>query len=79
MKFLYRPQSLNLTAVSETILIDNLNVFEMNGFKFKINEENPSGERVQLVSVPVSHNWRFGKEGNNIDLIYYSMLHVKST
>ncbi|GBN75191.1 Mismatch repair endonuclease PMS2 [Araneus ventricosus] len=61
-QLLLQPQSLNLTAVSETILIDNLHVFEMNGFKFKINEENPSGERVQLVSVPVSHNWRFGKE-----------------
>ncbi|CAL1282725.1 unnamed protein product [Larinioides sclopetarius] len=59
---LLQPQSLNLTAVSETILIDNLHVFEMNGFKFKISEDSPSGERVQLVSVPVSHNWRFGKE-----------------
>ncbi|XP_055946183.1 mismatch repair endonuclease PMS2-like isoform X1 [Argiope bruennichi] len=59
---LLQPQSLNLTAISETILIDNLHVFEMNGFKFKINEANPSGDRIQLISVPVSHNWRFGKE-----------------
>ncbi|GFT12521.1 mismatch repair endonuclease PMS2 [Nephila pilipes] len=61
-QLLLQPQELSLTAVSEAILIDNLHVFEINGFKFKINEENPSGHRVQLVSVPVSHNWSFGKE-----------------
>ncbi|GFY69738.1 mismatch repair endonuclease PMS2 [Trichonephila inaurata madagascariensis] len=61
-QLLLQPQDLNLTAVTETILIDSLHVFEMNGFKFKINEEKPSGQRVQLVSVPVSRNWSFGKE-----------------
>ncbi|GFR30840.1 mismatch repair endonuclease PMS2 [Trichonephila clavata] len=61
-QLLLQPQDLHLTAVTETILIDSLHVFEMNGFKFKINEESPSGQRVQLVSVPVSHNWSFGKE-----------------
>ncbi|GIY39175.1 mismatch repair endonuclease PMS2 [Caerostris extrusa] len=59
---LLQPQALNLTSVSESILIENLHIFEMNGFKFKINEENPSSQKVQLVSVPVSHNWSFGKE-----------------
>ncbi|GFV00701.1 mismatch repair endonuclease PMS2 [Trichonephila clavipes] len=62
-QLLLQPQDLNLTAVTETILIDSLHVFEMNGFKFKINEAKPSGQRVQLVSVPVSRNWSFGKEG----------------
>ncbi|GIX91555.1 mismatch repair endonuclease PMS2 [Caerostris darwini] len=59
---LLQPQALNLTSVSESVLIENLHIFEMNGFKFKINEENPSSQKVQLVSVPVSHNWSFGKE-----------------
>ncbi|XP_015914046.3 mismatch repair endonuclease PMS2 isoform X2 [Parasteatoda tepidariorum] len=59
---LFQPQPLNLSAVSEAILLDNLNVFEKNGFKFEINEENPTGEKVQMVSVPVSQSWKFGKE-----------------
>lgn len=33
------PRALELTAVNEMVLIDRLDVFEKNGFKFEINEE----------------------------------------
>lgn len=33
------PQSLDLTAVNEMVLIDHLAVFEKNGFKFEINHD----------------------------------------
>lgn len=56
------PQNLELTAVNEMILIDNLNVFEMNGFRFEIDMERPVTQRVKLMAKPVSKNWEFGKE-----------------
>lgn len=36
--FSFRPQNLNLTAVNETVLIENLEIFRKNGFDFVINE-----------------------------------------
>lgn len=59
---LLNPQNLNLTAVSEAVLLDNMHIFEKSGFKFNINEDNFVGNKIQLVSVPVSYNWKFGKE-----------------
>ncbi|KAL7857151.1 hypothetical protein SRHO_G00160500 [Serrasalmus rhombeus] len=54
------PQNLHLTAVSETILIENLEIFKKNGFDFLIDEDAPVMERVKLVSLPTSKNWTFG-------------------
>lgn len=56
------PQPLQLTAVNEMILIDNLAVFEMNGFRFDIDMERPVTKRIKLVAKPFSKNWEFGKE-----------------
>ena len=36
---LYRPLSLELTAVNEDIVMDNVEVFRKNGFEFYIDEE----------------------------------------
>lgn len=45
----FRPQNLNLTAVNESILIENLEIFRKNGFDFIINE---NGEfRPELLKV----------------------------
>ena len=58
------PQRLDLTTASESILLDNLDVFERNGFKFDIDESEQAeaGCRVRLTSLPMSKNWTFGKE-----------------
>lgn len=56
------PQPLEITAVNETILIDNLKVFELNGFRFDIDMEKPITNRVKLIAKPFSKNWEFGKE-----------------
>ena len=37
--FCFSPQNLELTAVNESILIDNLSILEKNGFQFDISEE----------------------------------------
>lgn len=34
----FRPQQLELTAINESILIDNVNIFKANGFEFSIDE-----------------------------------------
>ncbi|NXC23969.1 PMS2 endonuclease, partial [Campylorhamphus procurvoides] len=56
------PQNLNLTAVNETILIENLEIFRKNGFDFVINENAPVTQRVKLISLPTSRNWTFGPQ-----------------
>uniref|UniRef100_A0A8C5TN83 PMS1 homolog 2, mismatch repair system component n=1 Tax=Malurus cyaneus samueli TaxID=2593467 RepID=A0A8C5TN83_9PASS len=56
------PQNLNLTAVNESILIENLEIFRKNGFDFVINEDAPVTQRVKLVSLPTSKNWTFGPQ-----------------
>ncbi|XP_061083267.1 mismatch repair endonuclease PMS2 [Conger conger] len=57
---LIAPQKLHLPAVSETVLIENLEIFQKNGFDFIIDEEAPVMERAKLVSLPTSKNWTFG-------------------
>ncbi len=39
MCVLYRPLPLELTVVGESVVMENEEVFEKNGFKFVINEE----------------------------------------
>lgn len=56
------PQPLELTAVNEMILHDNLEMFEMNGFRFEIDMEQPATKRIKLIAKPFSKNWEFGKE-----------------
>ena len=56
------PQNLELTAANENVLMDNLDVFEKNGFKFVLDPSAPPTHRVKLTSLPISKNWTFGKE-----------------
>lgn len=37
--FFYRPQQLELTAVNEIVLMENINVFQMNGFDFQFQQD----------------------------------------
>ncbi|XP_076616947.1 mismatch repair endonuclease PMS2 isoform X2 [Chaetodon auriga] len=57
---LIAPQKLHLTAVSENVLIENIEIFRKNGFEFLVDEEAQVMERVKLVSLPTSKNWTFG-------------------
>ncbi|XP_048223414.1 mismatch repair endonuclease PMS2 isoform X2 [Perognathus longimembris pacificus] len=59
---LIAPQALNLTAVNEAVLIENLEIFRKNGFDFVINEDAPVTERAKLISLPTSKNWTFGPQ-----------------
>ncbi|XP_046945120.1 mismatch repair endonuclease PMS2 isoform X1 [Lynx rufus] len=59
---LIAPQTLNLTAVNEAILIENLEIFRKNGFDFVIDEGAPVTERAKLISLPTSKDWTFGPQ-----------------
>lgn len=59
---LITPQTLNLTAVNEAVLIENLEIFRKNGFDFIIDEDAPVTERAKLISLPTSKNWTFGPQ-----------------
>ena len=52
-----------MTASNEIILMDNIEIFKKNGFDFIIDELSASGQRVKLLTAPVSKNWNFGKDG----------------
>uniref|UniRef100_A0A1A9WWK9 MutL C-terminal dimerisation domain-containing protein n=1 Tax=Glossina brevipalpis TaxID=37001 RepID=A0A1A9WWK9_9MUSC len=56
------PQALELTGVNEMILMENLPIFEKNGFKFNINSNASPTKKVSLLGKPFSKNWEFGKE-----------------
>ncbi|XP_053550956.1 mismatch repair endonuclease PMS2 [Bombina bombina] len=59
---LIAPQKLNLTAVNECVLVDNIEIFKKNGFDFVVDETAPVTERVKLISLPTSKNWTFGQQ-----------------
>ncbi|XP_050425416.1 mismatch repair endonuclease PMS2 [Adelges cooleyi] len=56
------PQQLELTAVNEMILIENIDIFRMNGFDFEIQESEVTTKKVKMTMIPMSKNWKFGKE-----------------
>ncbi|XP_067135070.1 mismatch repair endonuclease PMS2 isoform X2 [Centruroides vittatus] len=62
MQKMVHPMCLNLTAVNELLLIENLEIFQKNGFDFEINENAKTGEKIKLTSLPISQDWSFGKD-----------------
>nr|CAB3264971.1 mismatch repair endonuclease PMS2-like [Phallusia mammillata] len=55
------PQRLNLTAADKLVLVENISIFQRNGFDFNITEDSVSGQdQVFLNRVPMSKNWDFG-------------------
>lgn len=58
---LVRPKILDLTALEEEIVMENLSALETNGFIVTVDEsgESPVGNRCQLVSLPLSRETAF--------------------
>ncbi|XP_055602995.1 mismatch repair endonuclease PMS2 [Uranotaenia lowii] len=71
------PQQLELTAVNEMILMDNLEIFEMNGFKFELDGSAEPTRKVKLLAKPFSKNWEFGKE--DIDELIFMLQDAPNT
>ncbi|CUS23619.1 LAQU0S11e00386g1_1 [Lachancea quebecensis] len=56
---LLAPQIVEMSIIDELVMMDNLGVFEKNGFKLEIDEEQPQGCRVKVASLPVSRKTLF--------------------
>ncbi|KAK4872638.1 hypothetical protein RN001_014667 [Aquatica leii] len=59
---LVNPSSMELSAANEELLIDNLDTFQKNGFKFLIDSTAPATKKVKLSAIPISKNYIFGKD-----------------
>lgn len=57
---LIAPRRLELTPQEEDVVIDNLAVFQLSGFQFKIDGDAAPRERVKLVGRPFSKATEFG-------------------
>lgn len=51
---LIAPQKVELSVIDELIVMDNIEIFEQNGFKLRVNEDNESGYKIELLSLPIS-------------------------
>ena len=58
------PKTLDLTALEEEIVIENLSALETNGFILTVDEsgESPVGRRCQVVALPLSRETTFSLE-----------------
>lgn len=57
---LVRPKTLELTAMEEEVIVENVAALESNGFQVAVDDERPVGSRVQLLSLPLSRETTFG-------------------
>ncbi|KAG7699743.1 hypothetical protein KL930_001624 [Ogataea haglerorum] len=54
------PQQLHLNVIDELAIMNNLQVFEKNGFGLRVDEDAQPGERLSLTSLPYSKDTTFG-------------------
>ncbi|CAJ0593653.1 unnamed protein product [Cylicocyclus nassatus] len=58
---LLHPKLLDFGAVQESVLRDNLDILEANGFGFEFREKEDGCSSALLVSAPVLHSWQFDR------------------
>ena len=60
-----RPRALHLTAGDEIIAMENIDILNANGFDVHVDENKPAGkgERISLLSMPVSKETVFDFKG----------------
>jgi len=58
---LVQPKTLELTALEEEVIMENVSSLESNGFNVKIDDSGdaPVGSRIQLLSLPLSRETTF--------------------
>jgi DNA mismatch repair protein PMS2 len=54
------PRPLELTAVSEDVLMEHLAVFQRNGFDFVVDPDAVPGRRVRMTTIPTSKGTQLG-------------------
>ena len=56
------PAPLDMTAGEELVVLEHMEVFRANGFKFAVDEDAVPGRRVRLSAIPFSKRRQFGVE-----------------
>ncbi|KAF8426910.1 hypothetical protein EV426DRAFT_425318 [Tirmania nivea] len=56
---LVRPKQLDLMAMDEEIVKDNIDILKANGFSVEVDEGAPSGQKCKLLTLPMSENTVF--------------------
>uniref|UniRef100_A0A8C4QGI1 Mismatch repair endonuclease PMS2 n=1 Tax=Eptatretus burgeri TaxID=7764 RepID=A0A8C4QGI1_EPTBU len=74
---LITPQKLQLTAVNEALLMENLEVFRKNGFDFIIDKQAAPTQRVCLTTLPTSRGWTFGS--SDVDELLFMLSDAPGT
>lgn len=64
-----------MTAAEELVVIDNLEIFQANGFEVEILSDNEPTKRIRIVSQPVSKNTVFDKKGKIKSSIDHSLVY----
>lgn len=59
-QLLIAPEVIELSVIDELIVMDNIPIFEKNGFKIKVKDDNPPGQKILLISKPISKHVIFG-------------------
>lgn len=67
---LLAPLVVDLSAIDELAVIDNLSVFEKNGFKLSIEEDEFKDTKIHLLSLPVSKSTLFDVND------FYELVHL---
>ncbi|KAL3233715.1 DNA mismatch repair protein PMS1 [Nakaseomyces bracarensis] len=57
---LISEQTIELSVIDELIVMDNIEVFERNGFKIRVDEDSLAGQKIKLISIPISKRTVFG-------------------
>uniref|UniRef100_A0A914WXW6 Uncharacterized protein n=1 Tax=Plectus sambesii TaxID=2011161 RepID=A0A914WXW6_9BILA len=63
---LFQPLALELGAIQEIVVQDNVEIFKRNGFEFLFDSNADPGQRVKLTAVPAINDWTFDKNGTLI-------------
>jgi DNA mismatch repair protein PMS2 len=56
---LISPRTLETTPAVEAIIMENIKIFEANGFNFLVNETKPPGHKLQITTLPFAMSVQF--------------------
>jgi DNA mismatch repair protein PMS2 len=68
---LFASKRLQLTAVAEEVVVDNIEIFRKNGFDFEIKTGEPPTKRVRLSQIPLSKGTVF--DASDVDELIFML------
>ncbi|KAH3901337.1 ATP-binding mismatch repair protein SCDLUD_002828 [Saccharomycodes ludwigii] len=69
-QYLLRPQPMELSLIDELIVLDNIPIFEANGFKLQVDDKDGDTGKIKLLSLPTSKRVMFDFSD------FYELIHL---